>query len=291
MSKLTDGLKLHSKATQSGSKPRPAKHPSTPRNRPAATSPPVPYTNHVHAYLESLHLDTGSIPPLDDLKSELRELNAKADAKLAAMGTTPLDPDDADTTPLPTFDRTIKQPWMDSTPEKKCKGPCKRSMTYDHFNRDARFKDDGHSPLCKECEPRLAAAGGSKADLERINHAEPSLGGSFRKRRSNPVKKRAYRMVVAAHSRALRQGVPCDLHNFLPELEQRLSGGVCEMIGMKWDFDTPLAFNTPSLYAVDPALGFVYSNIKVICWGMNVALGTWGPEVLKSAMLELLSRD
>lgn len=37
----------------------------------------------------------------------------------------------------------------------------------------------------------------------------------------------------------------------------------------------------PSIDRVIPNLGYVYSNIRIVCFGMNAALGDWGEDKFK----------
>ena len=271
MSKLTDGLKKSAAAKRA-------------RKVKEASAPAVPYQTHVHSYLESLHLNTPETLNLAGLQEELREFNAKLDAKQATLGTVP----EVDMTPPPKFDLTIKQPWMESTPEKQCK-LCKKFLEFRFFNKSDAY-EDGFMILCMDCEPKYESSGVHIKEVDDVLNP-PGKSKRVRRKKFGQEHRRVYRMLIAAHSRAMRQGIPYDLDAHTFELEERLKRGVCEMTGMKWDFETPYAFNVPALYPVDVALGMVYSNIRIICWGMNVALGTWGPEVLKSAVLDWMAKE
>ena len=272
MSKLTDGLKKSAAAKRARKVGK------------EASAPAVPYQTHVHSYLESLHLNTPETLNLAGLQEELREFNAKLDAKQATLGTVP----EVDMTPPPKFDLTIKQPWMESTPEKQCK-LCKKFLEFRFFNKSDAY-EDGFMILCMDCEPKYESSGVHIKEVDDVLNP-PGKSKRVRRKKFGQEHRRVYRMLIAAHSRAMRQGIPYDLDAHTFELEERLKRGVCEMTGMKWDFETPYAFNAPALYPVDVALGMVYSNIRIICWGMNVALGTWGPEVLKSAVLDWMAKE
>lgn len=72
-----------------------------------------------------------------------------------------------------------------------------------------------------------------------------------------------------------------DLHCHIPEIEERVQRGTCEMTGLPFDFHLKgNGWNSPSLDRIVPALGYTYANIRVICFGMNAALGSWGETVL-----------
>ena len=40
--------------------------------------------------------------------------------------------------------------------------------------------------------------------------------------------------------------------------------------------DEPGSFDSPSLDGIVPELGYTYANVRVVCYAMNCALGTWG---------------
>jgi hypothetical protein len=91
--------------------------------------------------------------------------------------------------------------------------------------------------------------------------------------------------------RCARKNLPCDLENHLPELEKRVQSGRCEMTGVPFDFHAKgTAWNSPSLHRIVPAKGYTFSNIKVICFAMNAALGNWGEEPLKKIATEWLRK-
>jgi len=178
------------------------------------------------------------------------------------------------------------QPGMESIPMrlcKRCNPPRLREFKY--FNKSKAYAS-GYMPVCVDCEYKYVESGEAAQEQDA---AKPVKRTRNRKRAVSFEHYKVRRLLVAACSRALRQGSAYDLHSHTAELEERLSRGVCEMTKLPFDMDTPLAYNAPALYPVDPAKGMVYSNIRIICWGMLCALGTWGPkdlETLVTAWLE-----
>jgi hypothetical protein len=122
------------------------------------------------------------------------------------------------------------------------------------------------------------------------------------RRRQNPEKdieyQKKYRQkyplkMTLRHAlkRAKAFDVPYDLDLHIPELEKRLSAMKCEMTGialrpsMGGGIRGQRVWNTPSLDRIIPAKGYVYSNVRIVCWAMNCAMGTWGEEILKELLL------
>lgn len=52
--------------------------------------------------------------------------------------------------------------------------------------------------------------------------------------------------------------------------------------GRTWD--------SPSLDRVEPSKGYVYSNIRIISFGMNSALNNWGEETLEVMVTAWLAK-
>ena len=174
---------------------------------------------------------------------------------------------------------------MEGVITKRCVGRCRRFREPVYFNKSKKFTD-GYEPVCIDCQAA------QDFDLKSMD-AGPTVVPSRRKRnRPRVVTLEHYkvrRLLVAASTRAIRAEAPYDLQQHTQELEARLKLGRCEMTKLPFDMDTPLAYNAPALYPVDPAKEMVYSNIRIICWGMLCALGTWGPkdlETLVTAWLE-----
>lgn len=66
--------------------------------------------------------------------------------------------------------------------------------------------------------------------------------------------------------------------------------GLCEMTGLPFNLNDGRTWDSPSLDRIDPAKGYVYSNIRIICFGMNSALNSWGEDVLEMMVLAWLAR-
>ena len=84
-----------------------------------------------------------------------------------------------------------------------------------------------------------------------------------------------------AKDRALRGGFEFDLDREF--IATKLAAGVCEFTGLaferEWSGENyrarPFA---PSLDRIVPALGYVKSNVRMVCFAVNMALSDWGDE-------------
>lgn len=89
---------------------------------------------------------------------------------------------------------------------------------------------------------------------------------------------RAKSLVYLAKQRAAKKGIPFDLD--AKALQARIDKGFCELTGVPFRLDEARSFDSPSLDRIRPSDGYVMGNVRVICYGMNCALGTWGEESL-----------
>lgn len=53
--------------------------------------------------------------------------------------------------------------------------------------------------------------------------------------------------------------------------------GYCEMSGLPLKMEAGRRnWNSPSIHRVVPQQGYVIGNVRIICFGLNAALGEWG---------------
>ena len=101
----------------------------------------------------------------------------------------------------------------------------------------------------------------------------------------NTSAERAKALVNGAKVRAILKKLPFDLDKkAIAKLQSRIDLGVCELSGVPLRFDGGRTFDSPSLDRIEPALGYVYSNVRVICAAMNSALGNWGEDRLMAVL-------
>lgn len=159
---------------------------------------------------------------------------------------------------------------------------CSRSKPSSAFRRYSGRSRDGLRPLCAECQRVYERAW-------RLTRRE-----ALRTRRSQRAEKeRTYRLEydaihrgrllsAEARRRARRRGIPFDLDRHTQEIESRIQGGRCEMTGLPLDlYAKGMQWNSPSLDRIDPTKGYTYANIRIVCFGMNAAMGNWGEAVLR----------
>ena len=89
-------------------------------------------------------------------------------------------------------------------------------------------------------------------------------------------KNRAAILVVSARTRARNKNLPFNLDNHVEEIRERLAAGVCELSGIPFTWKRGGDPRSPSLDRRIPKLGYIYSNIRIICWCLNTAFGSWG---------------
>lgn len=109
-----------------------------------------------------------------------------------------------------------------------------------------------------------------------------------RKRR---LEKRAMCLVAAARVRAARRGIPFSLQAVdIAALQAVIDVGRCELSGATFTLDGPRGPRSPSLDRVNPVLGYVPGNVRVVCHCLNAALGDWGEEETLQIMRQWVNR-
>ncbi len=51
-----------------------------------------------------------------------------------------------------------------------------------------------------------------------------------------------------------------------------------------------ISYNSPSVDRIDPKKGYVYSNIRIVCFSLNAAIGNWGDEKTLEVMRTWIAR-
>jgi hypothetical protein len=41
-------------------------------------------------------------------------------------------------------------------------------------------------------------------------------------------------------------------------------------------------YNSPSIDRIDPSKGYLYDNVRIVCFAINAAMGQWGLEKLEA---------
>lgn len=89
-------------------------------------------------------------------------------------------------------------------------------------------------------------------------------------------------MFCHARKRAQTKGVPFDLD--IEWVREKLTPGRCELTGIGFSYEPTPEFNwnpyAPCLDRIIPALGYVKTNVRVVCNAVNFARMDWGDEVM-----------
>ena len=169
----------------------------------------------------------------------------------------------------------------------KCLKPKRR----DAFRKFWGRSSDGLRPLCRDCQKKYEK-------FWRLKHKEQRRLMRAKRRDKDKIWRREYNQSNRANylcsrirKRCLRKKLPFDLDEHLSELNARISRGVCEISGTQLRLTQgTMSFNSPSLDRIIPSAGYVYSNIRVVCFAMNAAMGNWGLEKTKEIMNAWLGR-
>lgn len=94
-------------------------------------------------------------------------------------------------------------------------------------------------------------------------------------------------MIQSAKRRAKLKNMDFDLDQHRERLERRIEKMTCELTGVRllgYRVAGKRTYNTLSFDRKDNKKGYVYSNIRIVCWAMNCALGTWGQKDLEKVI-------
>ena len=110
--------------------------------------------------------------------------------------------------------------------------------------------------------------------------------------KSSRTANRAGNMIADAKKRAKQKGLAFDLEDFRDQLTTRINAGLCELTGMQLRLSGgPRDWDTPSLDRIVPELGYTISNVRVIAFGLNVMMLTWGLDRAMSIMDALKAKE
>lgn len=168
---------------------------------------------------------------------------------------------------------------------------CKQQLPLDNFRKYSGRSSDGLRPLCKACQRVYEQTWRSTSKESRRATRQKRAGKEKAYRQIYDAQNRGRLLIMEAKRRCSRKRVPFDLDQYITEVEQRIQAGVCELTGMPLNLhNSGVNWDSPSLDRIEPGLGYVYSNIRVVCFAMNAAMGRWGETVLKQIMTAWLAK-
>lgn len=162
---------------------------------------------------------------------------------------------------------------------------CARRKPLADFRPYSGRSRDGRRPLCSECQRKYEARWRSRNRDRLAQKRRERKDREAEYRRKYNRERRGWILLTECGRRARKQGLEFDLDRHAEEIENRVQAGRCEMTGLELCLDNGRAkWNSPSIHRMDPAEGYTLSNIKIVCWAMNAALGSWGEEVLRQVV-------
>lgn len=168
---------------------------------------------------------------------------------------------------------------------------CQELKYVSEFTKCSRAPD-GLNWSCKSCQRAMNNASYETHRDKRLatNKERYSPEANAARRVRIMRDQRATMLVWNIKKRAEKKFLDFDLDNHVGDIQARIDDGFCEMTGVPFDMQSSREWATPSIDRVDTYGGYLYSNIRVICYGMNIAMNTWGEEVLAERMAEWLER-
>ena len=86
-------------------------------------------------------------------------------------------------------------------------------------------------------------------------------------------------LIKAAKRRAQEKGVPFDLDEHLVVITERTKSRRCELSGIPLKIaEGQRDYDSISIDRIVPEKGYTIDNVRIVCWAINAAAGTWGLE-------------
>lgn len=145
-------------------------------------------------------------------------------------------------------------------PKKQC-SRCRQWKGHQDFSY-RRHTSDRMDSWCKACKQIV--------ELERRAANPESVAEVNRRRRLDLT-------IYKIRKRCAETGLPFDLDQHVPELKARWAKQTCELSGIPLQSGFgKQEINSPSIDRIYPWEGYVYSNVRIIAFGLNALFGAWG---------------
>jgi len=171
----------------------------------------------------------------------------------------------------------------DTMNTKQCR-KCKKTYPLNQFFKDA-IKADGLRGCCKQCDVAMTLkyCRTHKKKMRAAHRAwyAKNIDKCREQSRSARRKNRARWLLKNSRNRAKEKGLAFDLDKHWPELKKRIDVLRCELTGLPLDLNAIRDWNSPSIDRIDCSRGYTYDNVRIVCFAMNCAMGTWGENKLK----------
>lgn len=165
---------------------------------------------------------------------------------------------------------------------KKCSA-CKNKKRLSSFRKYSGRSSDGLRPICKPCQRKYEKKwrSASKEKLRKMRFARSDKAKSYA--RIHRSKFRAEYLVDSIRRRCAKSGIDFNLADHIDEIRRRINAAKCEVTCYPLDLSplekkSEMRPNAPSIDRVNPALGYVIENIRVVCWAVNAAMLNWGED-------------
>ena len=195
---------------------------------------------------------------------------------------------------------TILWDVFDSLPESKTCSKCGEEKGIEEFNTNGSNRD-GRMTYCRACAKeyvkrrrrlyedlrfildvdvrrKTCPTCGKDKDQSKYhrNTATPD-GLEYRcKACAKRNRHKANMVIVHVRKRCEEKGLPFNLDEYRDQLQARFSAGVCEMSGIRFHEGPGRRGTSASVDRIDPSKGYVYSNIRLVCFALNAGMGDWG---------------
>jgi hypothetical protein len=157
------------------------------------------------------------------------------------------------------------------------------------------YKSTGTKDLKKAIEIYNQQMDGKVCDLTRIK-----VSADWDRKISDAIEDRAswlHRTYSGIFCRGRKKGCTISKDAYIALL--RRSNGFCEVTGIALDLTGPINRRAnpygPSIDRIDSAQGYHLANCRIVCYAVNIAMGTWGEEVLirvaKAFLLKSLTSE
>ena len=166
--------------------------------------------------------------------------------------------------------------------EKRCT-VCGQMKPFEDYRPYRGRGKHGLRPLCKVCQREYEKKWRSNSKEYRRKQRQKRKEKDAEYKRRWISENRAEYLIAECRRRCQKAGIPFDLYDYVEDIRQRIAAGVCEITGhpLKLIHEGGRSPDAPSIHRINPKAGYVYSNIKIVCYAVNMAISDWGEEEFK----------